>query len=359
MESGKINLEKGQNQEPAPVPVPEPSTSKGSGHSKPSRPRRGRPTGANRTPLSLEERRARNAQYERERREDLAQAQAELAEAAGCDPNVSEADLLAFVVNKLSADKLEKKQSIEEYRRLNAKLEAHIASCILRLGPDYVDSDDDEEVQLEEPNTRKRKSDETIGDEKRLRRSGKQIPASWISPTDLAEAGPSSLSPPVQQDTIEQVLADLDDFSQLETSDNDQLAPPVTESPSQDQYFASEQYLLPPSLPGGSEQQQQQPDQLQQQQQQQEDLLGEILDYLGISSAESQSALERAPNAQSSLLATAETECPPPYQYIPPQQYLLPPPSVPVQQPESDIDLTQIYSPEELERLYNAIDQFI
>uniref|UniRef100_A0A2H1WC47 SFRICE_033354 n=1 Tax=Spodoptera frugiperda TaxID=7108 RepID=A0A2H1WC47_SPOFR len=175
MESGKAvkNLEKGQNQEPAPVPVPvpvaEPSTSKGTG-SKPSRPRRGRPTGANRTPLSLEERRARNAQYERERREDLAQAQAELAEAAGCDPNVSEADLLAFVVNKLSADKLEVKQSIEEYRRLNAKLEAHskyktetffkisiygfcsIASCLQRLGPDYVDSDDDEEVQLEEPN---------------------------------------------------------------------------------------------------------------------------------------------------------------------------------------------------------------
>ncbi|KAF9806169.1 hypothetical protein SFRURICE_016368 [Spodoptera frugiperda] len=129
--------------------------------------------------LEQEERRARNAQYERERREDLAQAQAELAEAAGCDPNVSEADLLAFVVNKLSADKLEVKQSIEEYRRLNAKLEAQskyktetffkisiyvntflnmcvclvtVASCILRLGPDYVDSDDEEEVQLEEPN---------------------------------------------------------------------------------------------------------------------------------------------------------------------------------------------------------------
>ncbi|KAF9806175.1 hypothetical protein SFRURICE_016374 [Spodoptera frugiperda] len=95
--------------------------------SKPSRPRRGRPTGANRTPLSLEERRARNAQYERERREDLAQAQAELAEAAGCDPNVSEADLLAFVVNKLSADKLEVKQSIEDYRRTNADLETQIA----------------------------------------------------------------------------------------------------------------------------------------------------------------------------------------------------------------------------------------
>ncbi|XP_050551616.1 uncharacterized protein LOC118275310 [Spodoptera frugiperda] len=141
-----------------------------------------------------------------------------------------------------------------------------VASCLQRLGPDYVDSDDEEEVQLEEPNNRKRKSsDGTTGDEKRLRRSGKQIPASWISPTDLAEAGPSSythtaahpqqsqptsLSPvvSVQQDTIDQVLADLSDFSQLEKSDNDQLAPPVTECQSPAQY--------PSSLPGGSEQQQ-------------------------------------------------------------------------------------------------------
>ncbi|CAH0690171.1 unnamed protein product [Spodoptera exigua] len=57
--------------------------------SKASRPRRGRPSGAKHIPLTLEERRARNAQYERERREDFAAAQAELAEAAGCDPNAS------------------------------------------------------------------------------------------------------------------------------------------------------------------------------------------------------------------------------------------------------------------------------
>ncbi|CAH1637731.1 unnamed protein product [Spodoptera littoralis] len=64
---------------------PEPSSSTGS---KGTRPKRGRPRGANRTPLSLEEKRARNAQYERERREELAKAQCELAEAAGCDTNV-------------------------------------------------------------------------------------------------------------------------------------------------------------------------------------------------------------------------------------------------------------------------------
>lgn len=36
-----------------------------------------------------DERRARNAQYERERRDDTAAAMVELAEAAGCEPNVS------------------------------------------------------------------------------------------------------------------------------------------------------------------------------------------------------------------------------------------------------------------------------
>uniref|UniRef100_A0A2H1VR84 SFRICE_035041 n=1 Tax=Spodoptera frugiperda TaxID=7108 RepID=A0A2H1VR84_SPOFR len=131
MESGKINLEKGQNQEPAPVPVPEPSTSKGSGHSKPSRPRRGRPTGANRTPLSLEERRSRNAQYERERREDLAQAQAELAEAAGCDPNVLAADLMAFVIKKLENAK--EKQNIDVLLLANVAVDSNIIGGLMQV----------------------------------------------------------------------------------------------------------------------------------------------------------------------------------------------------------------------------------
>ncbi|CAG9565461.1 unnamed protein product [Danaus chrysippus] len=59
--------------------------------------KRGRPTGKNRTPLSLEEKRARNAQYERERRHAASEAMSILAEASGCDPSVETAKTIEMV----------------------------------------------------------------------------------------------------------------------------------------------------------------------------------------------------------------------------------------------------------------------
>ncbi|KAH9629631.1 hypothetical protein HF086_003101 [Spodoptera exigua] len=165
----------------------QPSTSSGS---ETSRPRRGRPSGANRIPLTLEERRARNAQYERERREDFAKAQMELVEAAGCDPNTSMPHLMAIVITKLK--NVTEEPSIEEYRRINDNLEAQIASCIERLGPEYVLSGGDDDIEPDDVNTRKRKhSCEWNSDEAGLRPSGKRLPDRWISAADLAEAGPS------------------------------------------------------------------------------------------------------------------------------------------------------------------------
>ncbi|KAH9629630.1 hypothetical protein HF086_003100 [Spodoptera exigua] len=155
------------------IQQPEPSTSTSSGT---SRPRRGRPSGANRVPLTLEERRARNAQYERERREDFAAAQAELAEAAGCDPNVSTINLMAFVITKLKNASQE--LSIEEHVRLNSNLEAQIASCLERLGPEYVLSGGEDDVEPDDSNTRKRKlSQEASQDEKRMRPGAEQVPS--------------------------------------------------------------------------------------------------------------------------------------------------------------------------------------
>ncbi|KAF9410151.1 hypothetical protein HW555_010674 [Spodoptera exigua] len=134
--------------------------------SKASRPRRGRPSGAKRIPLTLEERRARNAQYERERRKDFAAAQAELAGAAGCDPNV-------------------------------------IASCFEQLGPNFILSDGEDD----EPHSRKRKlSEETFGDDKCWRPGEKRMPADLASTADLADAGPSS-SPNTLQTTTDGELS--------------------------------------------------------------------------------------------------------------------------------------------------------
>ncbi|CAH0690168.1 unnamed protein product [Spodoptera exigua] len=190
MEQVKVAKTSQKDQNPE-LQQPGPSTSAGSVT---SRPRRGRPSGANRVPLTLEERRARNAQYERERREDFAAAQAELAEAAGCDPNASTINLMAFVITKLKNASQE--LSIEEHVRLNANLEAQIASCLERLGPEYVLSGGEDDVEPDDSNIRKRKlSQEASRDEKRLRPGAEQVPVSGIGPevstTDLAEAGPS------------------------------------------------------------------------------------------------------------------------------------------------------------------------
>ncbi|XP_022817809.1 uncharacterized protein LOC111350448 [Spodoptera litura] len=110
---------------------PEPSTST---DSKRTRPKRGRPRGANRTPLSLEEKRARNAQYERERREELAKAQRELAEAAGCDPNITQTNLMINVIMRL---KTKRRERLEDIKRVNRKLKKKIKK--LKLARDQAE----------------------------------------------------------------------------------------------------------------------------------------------------------------------------------------------------------------------------
>ncbi|KAH9639202.1 hypothetical protein HF086_014066 [Spodoptera exigua] len=167
-------------------------------HSAASRPRRGRPSGANRTPLSLEERRARNAQYERERRNDAADATAELIAALGCDSNISMTKLMALAITKLQA--AIKEPSIKELTETNLNLEGQIAYCIEELGPEYVfgNEEDEETAALDQPNSfdlqpRKRKlSQERTLSEKRMR------------PGD-SEQSLSPLPPPPQTQAIEEM----------------------------------------------------------------------------------------------------------------------------------------------------------
>ncbi|XP_022817960.1 WD repeat-containing protein 37 [Spodoptera litura] len=73
--------------------------------------------------LNEEEKRARNAQYERERREELAKAQRELAEAAGCDPNITPANLMVHVIMHL---RTKRRERIEDIKRVNRKLKKKI-----------------------------------------------------------------------------------------------------------------------------------------------------------------------------------------------------------------------------------------
>ncbi|XP_034834216.1 uncharacterized protein [Maniola hyperantus] len=96
--------------------------------------RRGRPIGKNRVPLSLNERRARNAQYERERRYETSEAMAELADAAKCDPTLSNSDLLATVINQLKrAAEVDSSREIEELKRTNEKLTRQVEALEQRL----------------------------------------------------------------------------------------------------------------------------------------------------------------------------------------------------------------------------------
>ncbi|KAF9410161.1 hypothetical protein HW555_010684 [Spodoptera exigua] len=98
--------------------------------------------------------------------------------------------LMAIVITKLK--NVTEEPSIEEYRQINDNLEAQIASCIERLGPEYVVSGGDDDIEPDDVNTRKRKhSCEWNSDEAGLRPSGKRLPDRWISAADLAEAGPS------------------------------------------------------------------------------------------------------------------------------------------------------------------------
>nr|XP_049704600.1 uncharacterized protein LOC110373389 [Helicoverpa armigera] len=117
--------------------------------------RRGRPAGKNRTPLSQEERRARNAQYERERRNETAEAISQLVEAVHCDPKISNADLLATVISRIQRATRKKSESISDLQRINANLEAQILTLQGRLGLDDASLErlgsDDEDDDIETP----------------------------------------------------------------------------------------------------------------------------------------------------------------------------------------------------------------
>ncbi|CAH2045407.1 unnamed protein product, partial [Iphiclides podalirius] len=86
--------------------------------------KRGRPAGKRRMPLSREQRKARNAQYERERRNVIAEATCELAEAAGCDQSVSVATLLTSVLDLFeSSAKRDPSDSIEAMKQENEDIQ--------------------------------------------------------------------------------------------------------------------------------------------------------------------------------------------------------------------------------------------
>ncbi|XP_047509837.1 uncharacterized protein LOC125052846 [Pieris napi] len=97
--------------------------------------RRGRPVGRGRVPLSAEERRARNAQYERERRVETAEAMSSLAAALGCLPNASNADIIATAIHKLRKmqENVDPSDDMAVMKRRNAKLMAQIDDVEDRL----------------------------------------------------------------------------------------------------------------------------------------------------------------------------------------------------------------------------------
>ncbi|KAF9413097.1 hypothetical protein HW555_008539 [Spodoptera exigua] len=194
-----------------------PSQQAKSPHSAASRPRRGRPSGANRTPLSLEERRARNAQYERERRNDAADATAELIAALGCDSNISMTKLMALAITKLQNVKEE--PSIEELNEMNLNLEGQIAYCIEELGPDYVIGNEEEGRRRRWMSqiflntfTRKRKlSHESTFSEKRTRPGESQQSLSPLSlPPQTVAIDEMDVAVRFSQDQLQKVFDVLD-----------------------------------------------------------------------------------------------------------------------------------------------------
>ncbi|XP_068619332.1 uncharacterized protein [Battus philenor] len=88
--------------------------------------KRGRPAGKNRQPLDKEERKARNAQYERERRVGIATATAELADAAGVDQSVSMSVLLNTALHILSKASKVPSPSAETMRKRNLSMSREI-----------------------------------------------------------------------------------------------------------------------------------------------------------------------------------------------------------------------------------------
>ncbi|XP_063627675.1 uncharacterized protein LOC134799217 isoform X2 [Cydia splendana] len=96
--------------------------------------KRGRPAGKNRVPLSQNERRARNAQYERERREEMSGALADLAAAVGVTGSISNAELLATVITELQrASQVKHSSDLDSLRRCNKNLMAQILTLEQRL----------------------------------------------------------------------------------------------------------------------------------------------------------------------------------------------------------------------------------
>ncbi|KAL0819668.1 hypothetical protein ABMA28_007734 [Loxostege sticticalis] len=87
-----------------------------------SRPRRGRPPGPNRTPLSRSERRARNAEYERQRRELIGVGISRLEPLVGATPETPRAEVLVQTVCYINSAR----DSIESLRRENQELKDQI-----------------------------------------------------------------------------------------------------------------------------------------------------------------------------------------------------------------------------------------
>ncbi|CAK1550559.1 unnamed protein product [Leptosia nina] len=89
---------------------------------------------------NAEERRARNAQYERERRVETAEAMSELALALGCEPSASSVDILATAVDELQRKdkRVDPCDDIVELKRCNAKLAQQIEDIEKRLS-NFVD----------------------------------------------------------------------------------------------------------------------------------------------------------------------------------------------------------------------------
>ncbi|RVE40833.1 hypothetical protein evm_014517 [Chilo suppressalis] len=107
--------------------------------------KRGRPPGHNRPALTDEERRARNAQYERERRAEQANASAELAREMGCESNIRLAELLALAILRFRNE-----HPIDLLQSQNEAIEVEIARLRSELGSDYnsEEEEDSEEVDL-------------------------------------------------------------------------------------------------------------------------------------------------------------------------------------------------------------------
>ncbi|CAG9133996.1 unnamed protein product [Plutella xylostella] len=93
---------------------------------------RGRPKG-NPKPLNAEERRMRNAFYERGRRVEEAEILQELKEIANLDPKTAKSNVIIEITHKLRRAAESPSEDINELRRINAQLERQIADAEARL----------------------------------------------------------------------------------------------------------------------------------------------------------------------------------------------------------------------------------